>query len=170
MAQIAQFIHGFPPIESSEARALVLGTMPGKLSLQRREYYAHPRNLFWRIMGELLRFDSDLPYQQKTAALIAAHIAVWDVLKTCTRDSSLDSDIDESTIAPNEFRSFLDAHQRLDRVFFNGAKAEALYHAHAMPGLSVQRAITYTRLPSTSPANAGLGLHEKLRLWREVLR
>ena len=117
-------VHSFPPIESPRARVLVLGTMPSITSLREKQYYAHPRNLFWKIVGELLGFETKAPYPVRTAALVSAHVALWDVLKSCTRASSLDSDIDPKTIVPNDISSFLATHTEVRRIFFNGAKAE----------------------------------------------
>jgi double-stranded uracil-DNA glycosylase len=163
-------VHGFPPIATPAARILVLGTMPGTASLAAGQYYAHPRNAFWRIAGEVLGFDPGLPYEARTAALGAGGIAVWDVLQLCTRESSLDSDIDPRSLIPNDFDTFFAAHRDVRRVCFNGAKAMALYVKHVQPGLDGWAAeVEHVRLPSTSPANAGVPYAEKLRTWTAAL-
>jgi hypoxanthine-DNA glycosylase len=75
-------VKSFAPIEKADAKILILGSMPGEASLKAGEYYAHPRNLFWRIMGELLGFDPSLPYKERIQALKSARIALWDVLRS----------------------------------------------------------------------------------------
>lgn len=149
--------------------------MPGKASLLAQEYYAHPRNAFWRIMGALLPGQTSLPtlsYAKRVAALKASGIAVWDVLASCTRESSLDSDIDDSTIVPNDFAGFFRAHTEIQSVFFNGAKAEHSFRKFVLPSLgddAKSDARQYQRLPSTSPAHAALSFEAKLDAWRVVL-
>src|SRR5690606_42075339 len=86
-------IRSFPPLGTARATRLILGTMPGKMSLTAREYYAHPRNAFWDIMQQVYGISRELPYGLRVKALEKAGVAVWDVLAACTRSSSLDSDI-----------------------------------------------------------------------------
>ena len=163
-------VHSFPPIASADARALILGTMPGIVSLRAEQYYAHPRNSFWRIVGEILGFDAGSAYEARAAALVAAKIALWDVLHSCTRESSLDSDIQPDTIVPNDFASFFASHLKIRRVCFNGATAANLYMKHVVPGLSNAAAFEHVRLPSTSPAHARMPLAEKVRAWQVIAR
>ncbi|MGH6917244.1 MAG: DNA-deoxyinosine glycosylase, partial [Geminicoccaceae bacterium] len=97
----------FPPIASRTSRVLILGTMPSKASLRERQYYAHPQNLFWRIIGGIVGFDPASPYDTRVALVLSADLAIWDVLKSCRRESSLDSDIDGATAVPNDIPAFL---------------------------------------------------------------
>jgi double-stranded uracil-DNA glycosylase len=162
-------IQSFPPIASRSSRVLILGTMPSKASLRERQYYAHPQNGFWRIIGGLLGFDPASPYEARVAAVQLAGIAIWDVLKSCIRESSLDSAIEASSVVPNDLAAFLAAHPRIRRICFNGAKAEALYLKHVRPGLPADGEVEHLRLPSTSPANASWSLPEKARAWRAIV-
>ena len=148
----------------------MLGSMPGVASLQAGQYYAHPRNAFWRIVGELCGFDPAAPYRERLAALLAHRIALWDVLGSCRREGSLDSDIDEASIVPNPFAEFLGAHPGIRDICFNGTKAESAWRRHVVPSLPPEALrIRTRRLPSTSPAHASLGHREKLRAWRAAL-
>ena len=156
----------FPPIADRHARVLILGSMPGKESLRAQQYYAHPRNAFWRIMGDLIGATPDLAYAERTRTLKAAGIAVWDVLASCTRSSSLDADIDPNTMEMNDFATFYRKHPHLVQVFFNGAMAEKFYFKHIGPNLNAK--LRYQRLPSTSPAHAGMPYVQKLHHWRVV--
>ena len=160
-------VQSFAPIETADARILILGSMPGEASLRPGQYYAHPRNLFWRIMGELLGTDPGSPYEQRIQALKSARIALWDVLYSCRRKGSLDSNIDHESLVPNDFAAFFLSHPQITRVFFNGTKAEQCYRKHMQPVTGIE-SIEYLRLPSTSPANASLSYERKLDAWRAI--
>lgn len=156
----------FPPIEDTRAKVLILGSMPGKESLRAGQYYAHRRNAFWPIMGELLGADPALPYESRIRLLKSAGIAVWDVLASCTRVSSLDSDIEEAHA--NDFESFFLTHPGITHVFFNGAMAEKYFRTLVLRLLE-PRLLRYQRLPSTSPAHAAISYKQKLDAWKVVI-
>ena len=161
-------IRSFAPIEVPNARILILGSMPGVESLRKGEYYAHPRNLFWRILGSLHDFNPAISYAERVEALGVAKISVWDVLQSCTRQGSLDADIEKSSIVPNDFNAFFKRQSNITHVFFNGSVAEGIYRSKVLPGLSTQ-SLQYTLLPSTSPAHAAKSFDEKLAAWRAIL-
>jgi double-stranded uracil-DNA glycosylase len=158
-------VHSFPPIVAAASRVLVLGTMPGIVSLKAREYYAHPRNAFWRIMGELFGAGPSLPYDERVAVILSAGVALWDSVEACVRPGSMDKSITDE--APNDFAAFFAAYPDISGVFFNGAKSEAVFRRHVLPTLTAGRR-TYTRLPSTSPAHAGMTLEAKVQAWSAV--
>lgn len=162
-------VHGFPPVSATDARVMVLGSMPGTASLQAMQYYAHRQNRFWPIMGELVGALPSLPYTQRLQRITAAGIALWDVLATCEREGSLDSAIRDSTVQINDFHEFLASHRAIGTVLFNGAKAEASFRRFVLPSLG-DFDLSYRRLPSTSPANASQNAAFKLAAWREALR
>jgi TDG/mug DNA glycosylase family protein len=160
---------GFPPITRSDARVLVLGSMPSEASLTKREYYAHPRNAFWAIMGRLFGATPDSPYDQRQQTLLEHRVAVWDVLRECHREGSLDMAIDAASEMPNDFATFFRRHGRIGTVFFNGQKAESAFRRHVLPSVEKSgRQLDYLRLPSTSPAHAGRSFDQKLAAWIEV--
>jgi len=143
--------------------------MPGKESLRAYEYYAHPRNAFWKIMGELVGTFPALPYESRTLILESAGIAVWDVLASCQRGSSLDADIVPGTISANDFNSFFASHPHITQVFFNGHMAEKCFRKHVQ-ALLEPRSLHYHRLPSTSPAHASISFEMKLQAWEVVIK
>jgi len=162
-------IHSFGPISNPASRLLILGSMPGKASLRAGQYYAHPQNAFWKMLGELLGFDQATPYEARIACLRERGIALWDVLRSCVRETSLDSDIDEASIIVNPFEQFLEVHPAIQTICFNGAKAEASWRRHVLPKLLPARPIAYHRLPSTSPANASIRYADKIDAWKRAL-
>jgi len=153
----------------ADAKILLLGSMPGVRSLQQAQYYAHDRNAFWPIMATLFGAELDLPYAERLCILQVQGIALWDVLRCCERVGSLDSDIAEASIVANDFADFFVQHPDIGWVFFNGAKAEAAYNKYVLPTLTGNVAgLRYVRLPSTSPAHAGLTFSQKLERWKVV--
>ncbi len=161
-------IRCFPPVaDPATARVLVLGSMPGVASLSAGQYYAHPRNQFWPIMGALFGAHPSLPYDERLRALTHAGIALWDVLASCSRSGSLDTAIDLRSVQANDFATFLDTHPMINRVCFNGSLAERRFRLDVMPRV---RPLDMVKLPSTSPAHAALSPAEKLAAWRRVLQ
>lgn len=143
--------------------------MPGKASLRANQYYAHPRNAFWPIIEALFDIDAGLPYEQRCARLMEQRLAVWDVLMSCKRSSSLDSDIDPASIVPNDFPAFFAEHPSIRAVYFNGAMAEQSFKRHVLSGLPTAIAeLPRIRLPSTSPANASYSFQQKLDRWSRL--
>tara|TARA_Y100001936_G_C16046591_1_gene655026 strand:- start:365 stop:865 length:501 start_codon:yes stop_codon:yes gene_type:complete len=162
-------IHSFPPIEDSNARILILGSMPSKTSLLTKQYYAHNRNSFWPIMGDLIKANRTLPYTMRLNILKSNGIALWDVLASCTRETSLDSDINQASARANNFESFLSTHINITDIFFNGTMAEKYFKKLVLHRLRTNL-IRYTRLPSTSPAHAAITYSQKLEAWKVILQ
>jgi double-stranded uracil-DNA glycosylase len=161
---------GFPPIADAAARVLVLGSLPGRKSLEMREYYAQPYNAFWRIMGELNGAGPTLEYPARLVRLRAHGVAVWDVLAAGEREGSLDSAIVPTSIVVNDFNAFFERHRRIRLICFNGNTAAGLFRRKVFPGLAPEwAAIERHALPSTSPAYASLKFEQKLARWAAVL-
>lgn len=154
-----------PPVVDGGCRVLVLGSMPGEVSLRARQYYAHPRNAFWPIVGELIGFDPGDDYAARLEFLRGAGVGLWDVLRSCSRAGSLDSAIARDGMVANDFDTLFTAGPGITRVFFNGAAAARAFHRLVLPPPGV----VCRRLPSTSPANAAMGFAEKLRAWRAIV-
>jgi len=165
-------VSSFPPQVGDGCRVLVLGTVPSLRSLEMRQSYAHPHNLFWPFMGILYDAGPELPYAERIARLHAAGVGIWDVLKDCERPGSLDSSIRRDSEVVNDIPWLLDAYPTISAIALNGAKAKQVFERRIEPGIRPRRLAQVERLalPSTSPANASIPRAVKLERWRELLR
>lgn len=158
---------GLEPVADSESEYLILGTLPGKVSLQTQRYYANSSNYFWRIISSI--FDEDIPdsYEDKLDLLKRHHIALWDVLKSASRESSLDSDI--MNPEANDVLGFISTHPNLRVIGLNGKKAEDYFEKfikiHNLP-----ENIRVVSLPSSSSTNTHHKLDAKISVWNLILK
>ena len=159
---------GFAPVTGPGISALVLGSLPSRRSIAIGQYYGHPRNAFWRIMGELIDAGPDRRYEERVARLTAAGVGLWDVLASSVRPGSMDSAIDAASAEANDFDGFVHQHPDVSRIFFNGRKAAELFDRMGCLA-NYPAAIEYTTLPSTSPAFAAMPFEEKLARWSVVI-
>jgi hypoxanthine-DNA glycosylase len=161
---------GFAPVVAPDARVLILGSLPGRKSIQEQQYYAHSRNAFWPIMREVLGIDGE--YEDRCRGLIENRVALWDVLRASVRPGSLDADIRANTATVNDFAWLLRKSPHIRSILFNGKKAETMFARmigstdELTPRLSTVRLHS---LPSTSPAYAAMPFSGKLAAWREAL-
>ena len=167
MSAAATRLRSFAPVFSSDARVLVLGSMPGAASLAAGQYYAHARNAFWPIMGALFGAGPALPYADRLTRLNAAGVALWDVIAGCRRAGSLDSAIVADSIVANDFTTLLRDCPQLTSLFFNGGAAETAFRRHVRLPAGTP-ALRLIRLPSTSPAHAARSFAAKLQAWQAV--
>ncbi|MDR2128261.1 MAG: DNA-deoxyinosine glycosylase [Burkholderiaceae bacterium] len=154
---------GLPPVVARNTRLLVLGSFPGVRSLQARQYYAHPQNHFWRILGALWSVDmAGMAYEARLDELRRRGLGLWDVYASCQRQGSLDSAIRQPRL--NDFAQLKTQCPQLRAIAHNGG--ESFRHARAT------RALGYAvhRLPSSSPANASWSMARKCEAWAETLR
>jgi len=157
---------GFPAISRADARILILGSLPSERSLDANQYYAHPQNAFWKIMGEIANARGN--YDERCDALMDAGIAVWDVLASSVRPGSMDADIQSKTAVANNFSGFLSDHEAIEMICFNGQKAAQMFARIVQPGLDSKR-LVIASLPSTSPAYASMSYVDKLEKWRSII-
>ncbi len=170
MKMDSDILSGLPPIEAVTTRLLILGSMPGQESLNRQQYYAHPRNAFWFIMDDLLKNGSKLSYPERQKMLKESRISLWDVLSNCVRPGSLDGDIVAKSEVANNLDGFCRRHPELQAIAFNGQKARHSFTRHFLRHDKVSwQNLTLIDLPSTSPAHATLGPTEKRQRWQKNL-
>jgi hypoxanthine-DNA glycosylase len=155
--------HCFPPVVGPDTRLLVLGSLPGAVSLARRQYYAHPQNQFWRLISRVVERDLvPLDYEARLAALLDARVGLWDTVAAATRKGSLDADI--RLHAASDLAALVETLPRLRAVAFNGGTSARIGRAQLA---GVER-IDLVDLPSSSPAYASLSFEKKLDSWRRL--
>ena len=154
----------FEPVANVDARLLVLGSLPGDASLAAQQYYAHPANQFWRLIGAVLNEDlAALPYEARLDRLCAGKVALWDVIESAARGGSLDTAIREP--AANALPEFVSRLPSLRAVAFNGGTS-ARIGRRALAGSRV----ALVNLPSSSAAHAARSLADKMTIWLGLRR
>jgi len=153
-----------PPVIDKESRVIILGTMPSEISLERKEYYANPRNQFWKIIYGIYNQTPSDDYEERCSFLLSRKIALWDVLYSCEREGSSDSRINNSVA--NNFNELFNDYPGIKAIFFNGKKAENLFNRLVKNNLD--SFLFYHRLPSSSSANTRMTLDDKIREWKIV--
>jgi len=150
---------------------LVLGSLPGVQSLEQNQYYAHPRNAFWRIMANLYSFDPKLEYNDRLSLLMAQKIGLWDTIYQAKRAGSLDSSIDSKSIRVNQLHELICEQTSLSRILFNGQTSAKVFRQQVFPLIPVKRLqkLSLLTCPSTSPAFASMPFDVKLAQWRKAL-
>jgi double-stranded uracil-DNA glycosylase len=151
--------HCFPPVTRPDTRLLVLGSLPGAVSLAQQRYYAHPQNQFWRLIGAVIGKDLvPLAYEARLAALLEAGIGLWDTVASATRPGSLDADI--RLHAASDLAGLIADLPRLRAIAFNGATSARIGRRQ----LGDAR-LALIDLPSSSPAYASLPFERKREAW-----
>ncbi|MBN9369642.1 DNA-deoxyinosine glycosylase [Hydrogenophaga sp. YM1] len=154
---------GLPPVADARTRLVVLGSFPGVASLRAQQYYGHPQNAFWKILGALWELPlAQASYDQRVAAVLERGLGVWDVYASCEREGSLDTAIRAAEL--NDFAQLRHRCPELRAIAHNGG--ESFRHAR----LTRAFGLPVHRLPSTSPANASWPFERKLAAWGELLR
>jgi len=152
--------HCFPPVTRPDTRLLVLGSLPGAVSLARQRYYAHPQNLFWRLIGAVIGRDLvPLDYEDRLEALLEAHIGLWDTVASATRKGSLDADI--RLHEASDLAALARELPELKAIAFNGGTSARIGRRQ----LADVTGIALIDLPSSSPAYASLPFEKKREAW-----
>jgi len=154
-------LSGLAPVLAPHTRLIVLGSFPSVASLAAQQYYAHPRNHFWPLLGALWGIDlRALPYTERLAVVRERGLGIWDVYARCRREGSLDSAIEAAEL--NDLAGLRERAPALQALAHNGGESARTMRITRSLGLPVHR------LPSTSPANASWSFERKLAAWREV--
>ena len=154
--------HEFPPVFDNSSEILILGSFPSVKSRQESFFYANPQNRFWKLMAQLLNESTPKDTKDKIVMLKKHKIALWDVIESCDIVGSSDSSI--SNVVPVDISQIL-SRANIIKVYANGGKAFELYNKYLYP----KTKLDITKLPSTSPANAGYSFDKLLSEWKKIL-
>lgn len=154
--------HTFEPIYNEHSKVLILGTFPSVKSRENEFYYGHPQNRFWKVIAELTGYQVPETIEEKKKMLLENHIAIWDVIASCTITGSSDSSIRD--VVANDITSIL-KHTKIEKIYGNGAKACELYNKY----VKEKTGVDIVKLPSTSPANAAFRLERLCKEWGKVI-
>ncbi len=161
MAKVRSF-HPFEPFVDQNSTILILGTFPSLKSFEENFYYAHPQNRFWRLLAGVYNEATPQTIEEKKRLLQKHRIALWDVIGSCERENSLDSNL--KNIEPNDIEALLRKYPNIKKIYFTSKSAQKLYKKHFG---HLQLPVKY--LVSPSPAYAVLCFEQKLQRWKEVL-
>ncbi|WP_456322442.1 DNA-deoxyinosine glycosylase [Hydrogenimonas sp.] len=155
-------VHPFPPIIYTDSKILILGSFPSLKSFENAFYYAHPRNQFWRLLGDIFQKPATTR-QTKRWLLKSTGIALWDVIASCERKNSADSNL--KACETNDILALLEEYPNIEAIGFTGKKAQSLFMRHFGKSIDLPTFL----LPSPSPAYAALSYEEKLKRWSAIL-
>ena len=156
-----QLEHPFDPIVFNDTKILILGSFPSIKSFENDFYYAHPRNQFWKILSNLTGYPADTK-DQRIWLLKESKLGLWDMIRSCSRENSLDSSLEEEVV--NDIPGLLEQYPSIEKIAFTGRKAQALFELN-FDYLEIERIY----LPSPSPAYAKMTLEKKAEIYREKL-
>lgn len=154
--------HTFDPVFDEESKILILGSFPSVKSRENNFFYGHPQNRFWKVMANVLEWEVPTTIEEKREMLLENHVAVWDVIASCSIVGSSDTSIKDVVV--NDFSRILE-NSKVERVYVNGGKAYELYHKYAEKVTGIKA----VKLPSTSPANAAWSLEKLTKTWKEII-
>ena len=154
--------HTIPPVFNASSKVLVLGSIPSPASRAQGFFYGHPQNRFWKVMAKVLEWEVPTTIEEKREMLLKNHVAVWDVIASCSIVGSSDTSIKDVVV--NDFSKILE-NSKVERIYVNGGKAYELYHKYAEKVTGIKA----VKLPSTSPANAAWSLEKLTKTWKEII-
>ena len=153
--------HPFKPVVFKDTQILILGSFPSIQSFEKKFYYAHPRNQFWKILESVTTYPVN-NRDQKVWLLKECKFGLWDMVKVCNRENSLDSSLENEEV--NDLATFLEEHPSINKLAFTGKKAEALFKTH-FSHLTIETVY----LPSPSAAYAKMTFEQKVAEYKKQL-
>ena len=161
MQEYQHLTHTFEPVFNEDSKVLILGSFPSVKSRENHFYYGHPQNRFWKVLARVFETEVPQTIEEKKEFLLLHHIAVWDVIESCTIIGSSDTSIKDVVV--NDFSKILE-NGSIEKIYVNGGKAYELYQKYAWAKTGMEA----VKLPSTSPANAAWNLEKLYQEWKQV--
>ena len=154
--------HPIDPVYDEKSEILILGSFPSVKSREAAFFYGHPKNRFWKVIGAVVGEEAPDSIPERKEFLKRHHVALWDVIGSCTIEGSSDTSIRD--VVPNDIRKIMEG-SNISRIFVNGRTAEKIYQKYT-ESLTGIKAVC---LPSTSPANAAWSLEKLIAAWKELI-
>ena len=162
MNETPDFNLSFEPLIFQNTEILILGSLPGRKSIELNQYYGHPRNRIWSILSHLKEKETPINYDDKKAFLNSFKIGLWDVAHSAIRKGSLDSNIKDEK--PNNINSLTKNNPSIKVIGFNGKKSEQMFYKF----FKLNPALKYVSLPSSSPANMAINFENICKKWSQL--
>lgn len=153
-------IHPFKPLYNKDSKILILGSMPSVKSKELNFYYGNPKNLFWKLISDVLN-ENPNNNKEKINMLLKHNIALWDVIKECNIKGSDDSTITD--VIPNDINQII-KNSNIKTIFTTGKKAYNLFNKYIK-----DIKIIPIYLPSSSPANCKMKYNELKKEYSKIL-
>lgn len=163
MKEYQNLTHTFEPIYNENSKILILGSFPSVKSRENNFYYGHSQNRFWKVLSNILEWEEPVTINEKKKMLLENHIAIWDVIASCSIVGSSDTSIKDVVV--NDLEEVI-AKTKIERIYLNGTKAYELYHKYAEDKTGIEA----IKLPSTSPANAAWNLEKLCTAWKTIVQ
>ena len=154
--------HEFPALFDDTSEVLLLGSIPSPQSREQGFYYGHPQNRFWKVLANVLNEPLPATIDEKKTMLLKHHIALWDVLDSCTIVGASDTSIEDPV--PNNISALIKK-SKVTRIFCTGATAHKLYQKLCAKDVGLDA----VKLPSTSPANCAVSLEKLVEAYKIIL-
>ena len=154
--------HEFPALFDKDCEVLMLGSIPSPKSREQGFYYGHPQNRFWKVLSQVLDEPLPMTIDEKRVMLLKHHIALWDVLDSCTIIGASDTSIED--VVPNDIASLL-AKTKIKQIYCTGATAHKLYEKYCEAATGIKA----VKLPSTSPANCAIKFETLVEAYKKIL-
>ena len=154
-----------PIFIDNNSKVLILGSLPSVKTREVGFYYGHPRNRFFKVLSTIFNVEEPISVLDRKEFLREHNIALYDVIYECDICGSSDSSIRNPIVI--DIKDILTRYPNIKYIGVNGGKAKQLFDRYLLDdvkGFDVE--VFY--LPSTSPANARMGVDELVERYSKL--